>query len=127
MFFHPKSLGDSAGWYNGEVRKIEGSSVEVFYEEDGTFSEHNLEEGQVKTVIYDKLWRKHDSVSYKHPEKGVLKGMISKVKPDTVTIKFKDKCSNVSAQHDDKDLARVNSCNLSNRQEDGYGQQSCGI
>ena len=125
VFFHPKSLGDSAGWYNGEVRKIEGSSVEVFYEEDGTFSEHNLEEGQVKTVIYDNLWRKHDSVSYEHPEKGVLKGMISKVKPDTVTIKFKDKCSNVSAQHDDKDLARVNSCNLSNRQEDGYGQQSC--
>ena len=49
-------------------------------------------------------------------------GKISKVLPGEVTIQFKGKAANVKVPHDDDNLKRIRSSNLSSRCGNGYGQ-----
>ena len=52
VYFHAKSVDEATGWYNGIVTKIGGAMAKVFYKEDGTFSEHNAEFGEIKLILY---------------------------------------------------------------------------
>ena len=51
-------------------------------------------------------------------------GKISKVLPGEVTIQFKGKASNAKVLHDDVNLQRVESSNLSSQLGNGYGQHT---
>ena len=124
VYFHTKSVGDAAGWYNGIVTKIEGQMAKVFYKEDGTFSEHDVGLGEIKSMLHQNNWRKNDKVTFVVPKKGKLIGKISKVLPREVTIQFKGKASNAKVLHDDDNLKRVKSSNLSSQLGNGYGQHT---
>ena len=79
VYFHTKkSVGDATG-YNGAVTKIEGQMAKVFYKEDGTFSEHDVGLGEIKSILHESNWRKHDKVTFVVTKKGKLIGKISKV------------------------------------------------
>ena len=124
VYFHTKSVGDAAGWYNGIVTKIEGQMAKVFYKEDGTFSEHDVGLGEIKSILHKNNWRKNDKVTFVVPKKGKLIGKISKILPGEVTIQFKGKASNAKVLHDDENLKRIKSSNLSSRLGNGYGQHT---
>ena len=47
VFFHTKSVGDAASWYNGFMTEMTGHIAKVFYKEDGTYSEHNGVLGEI--------------------------------------------------------------------------------
>ena len=68
--FRIKSVGDAAGWYNGVVTKNEGQMAQVFPKEDGTFSEHNVGLGEIKSILQQNNWREHDKVTFVVPKKG---------------------------------------------------------
>ena len=108
-------MGDAAGWYNGIMTKIEDQMAKVFYKEDGTFSEHDVGLGGIKSILHQSNWRKHDKVTFVVPQKGNLIGKLSKVLPGEVTIQFKDKASNAKVLHADDNLQRIKSSNLSSQ------------
>ena len=122
VFFHTKSVGDAAGWYNGFVTEKTGQMAKEFYKKDGTYSEHSVGLGEAKSILHQHNWRENDKVNFDDPKKGKLIGKISKVLPEEVTIQFKSKASNVKLLHDDAKLKRVKSSNLSERQWNGYEQ-----
>ena len=94
---------------------IESQMVRVFYKEDVTFSEHDVGLGEIKSILHQNNWRTHDKVTFVAPKKGKLIGKISKVLPGEVTIQFKGKASNARVLHDDENLKRIKSSNLSSR------------
>ena len=51
-------------------------------------------------------------------------GKISKILPGEVTIQFKGKASNAKVLHDDENLKRIKSSNLSSQLGNGYGQHT---
>ena len=51
-------------------------------------------------------------------------GKISKILPGEVTIQFKGKASNAKVLHDDDNLKRIKSSNLSSQLGNGYGQHT---
>ena len=113
MYFHTKSVGDAASWYNGIATKIEGQMAKVFYKEDDTLSEHDVGLEEIKSMRHQNNWRKFDKVTFEILKKGKLIGKMSKVLPREVTIQFKGKAANAKVLHDDDNLKRIKSSSLS--------------
>ena len=98
--------------------------AKVFYKEDGTFSEPGVGLGKIKSMLHQNNWTKNDKVTFVVPKKGKPIGKISKVLPREVTIQSKGKAANTKVLHDDDNLKRVKSSNLSSQCKHGYGQHT---
>ena len=94
--------GEDTGWYSGAIDTVDKDKVQVYYAEDDTFTEHDINDKKLTSEDGSIKFRINDAVTIVIDD-DQLKGKIIEVKPKKVVVYLEDD-TKIDCEHTDQCL-----------------------
>ena len=83
--------GEDTGWYSGVIDTIDSDTVQVYYADENTYTEHKVSDEKLRPEDGSIKFRINDAVSIVQLDLPSLTGRVIEIKPKKIVVYFDDK------------------------------------
>ena len=82
--------GEDTGWYSGVIDKIVSDTIEVYYADENTYTEHKMSDEKLRPQDGSIKFRVNDAVTVVQLDSPSMTGRVIEIKPKKIVVYFDD-------------------------------------